>query len=281
MTADDEVTFGPDTGDAPRAASDREPETAAVASRVEGAVPRQDLAQLEELLGYHFEDHLYLTNALVHKSYLHAVPDLPYGSNERLEFLGDSILGFIVSSDLYLAYPDTDEGQLTAWRGALVRLTTLAQVAEPLDLGEYMFMSRGEEVSGGRVRGTNLGRAIEALLGAVYLDGGIEATRQVWHTILGEGEVISRLIAEVLRADYKTQLQQFTQAQLKHTPRYRLVETYGPDHAKQFHVEVVAGERVLGAGDGSNKQLAEQAAAESALALLKSEFEQGEHTSEP
>ena len=199
-----------------------------------------------------------------------AVPDLPYGSNERLEFLGDSILGFIVSSDLYLAYPDTDEGQLTAWRGALVRLTTLAQVAEPLDLGEYMFMSRGEEVSGGRVRGTNLGRAIEALLGAVYLDGGMEATRQVWHTILGEGEVISRLIAEVLRADYKTQLQQFTQAHLKHTPRYRLIETYGPDHAKQFHVEVVAGERVLGAGDGSNKQLAEQAAAESALALLKS-----------
>ena len=147
MTADDEVTSRPDTVDVPEVAPDREPETAAVPSRVEGAVPRRDFAQLEELLGYHFNDKLYLANALVHKSYLHAVPDLPYGSNERLEFLGDSILGFIVSSDLYLAYPDTDEGQLTAWRGALVRLTTLAQVAEPLDLGEYMFMSRGEEVS--------------------------------------------------------------------------------------------------------------------------------------
>ncbi|MEP6774520.1 MAG: ribonuclease III [Chloroflexota bacterium] len=280
MTADDVVASRSDFGDAPEITPDQGPDTAAVPSRVEGAVPRRHFAQLEEMLGYNFKDKLYLSNALVHKSYLHSVPDLPYGSNERLEFLGDSILGFIVSSDLYLAYPDTAEGQLTAWRGALVRLTTLAQVAEPLDLGEYMFMSRGEEVSGGRVRGTNLGRAIEALLGAVYLDGGIEATRQVWHTILGEGEVISRLIADVLRGDYKTQLQQFTQAHLKHTPRYRLVETYGPDHAKQFHVEVVAGERVLGAGDGSNKQLAEQAAAETALALLKSESEQGEHTSE-
>jgi ribonuclease-3 len=280
MTAGDEVAFGSDASGAPEVTPETGSEPTAVASHVEGAVPRRPFEQLEDLLGYRFNDKLYLSNALVHKSYLHAVPDLTNGSNERLEFLGDSILGFIVSSDLYLAYPDTDEGQLTAWRGALVRLTTLAQVAEPLDLGEYMFMSRGEELSGGRVRGTNLGRAIEALLGAIYLDGGIEVTRQVWHTILGEGEVISRLIAEVLRADYKTQLQQFTQAHLKHTPRYRLVETYGPDHAKQFHVEVVAGERVLGDGDGSNKQLAEQAAAESALALLKSEFEQGEHPGE-
>jgi ribonuclease-3 len=273
MTPDDEeVAF---THDAPNDASD-----AATPSRVEGAVPRRPISLLEDLLGYRFTDPSYLNNALVHKSYLHALPDLPNGSNERLEFLGDSVLGFIVSADLYRAYPSTDEGQLTAWRGALVRLTTLAQVAEPIELGEYLYMSRGEEVSGGRVRSTNLGRAIEAILGAVYLDGGIDATRQVWHTLLGEGEVISSLIAEVLHADYKTRLQQFTQAHLKLTPSYRLVETSGPDHAKQFHVEAIAGERVLGAGDGSNKQLAEQAAAETALALLKSEIEQGGPTSE-
>ncbi len=183
--------------------------------------------------------------------------------------MANSVLGFIVSSDLYLDFPGTPEGQLTSWRGALVRLTTLAKVAEPLELGEYMYMSRGEEAAGGRARGTNLGRAIEALLGAVYLDGGIDVTRDVWHRILGEGGAAR--IEEVLRADYKTQLQQFMQAHLRVTPIYRLLETMGPDHAKQFRVEVIAGERPLASGVGSNKQSAEQAAAEEALAILKDE----------
>ncbi len=240
-----------------------------VAPRAEGAVPRRPFEPLEERIVYCFKDQNYLRNAMVHKSYLHAVPDFPLGSNERLEFLGDSVLGFIVSSDLYLDYPSTPEGELTSWRGALVRLTTLAKVAEPLELGEYMYMSRGEEVAGGRVRGTNLGRAIEALLGAVYLDGGLEAARDVWHRILGEGGAAR--IEEVLRGDYKTQLQQFMQAHLRVTPLYRLVETMGPDHAKQFRVEVIAGERPLASGVGSNKQAAEQAAAEEALAILKDE----------
>jgi ribonuclease-3 len=234
---------------------------------------------LQEKIGYAFGQEDFLRNALVHKSYLHAVPDLPGGSNERLEFLGDSILGFIVSSDLYLAYPDTPEGQLTSWRGALVRLTTLAQIAEPLELGEYMYMSRGEEVAGGRARGTNLGRAIEALLGAVYLDGGEEAVRAVWRGILGEADAAVARIQEVLSADFKTQLQQYAQAGLKQTPLYRMIGASGPDHAKQFKVEVLAGDRVLAEGTGTNKQMAEQAAAASALALLKEEDE-GRRTSE-
>jgi ribonuclease III len=245
-------------------------ESVEVTPRAEGAVPLRPLGGLQETLGYHFKDEEYLRNALVHKSYLHAVPDFPLGSNERLEFLGDSILGFIVSSDLYLENPNVPEGQLTAWRGALVRLTTLARVAAPLEIGEYMYMSRGEEAAGGRTRGTNLGRAIEALLGAIYLDGGMDAARDVWHRILGEG--VGEQIREVLQADYKTQLQQFTQGHLRVTPQYRLVETTGPDHAKQFRVEVVAGERVLANGEGSNKQTAEQAAAEEALALLRAEM---------
>ena len=239
--------------------------------RAEGAVPRRPFQELQEKIGYTFSEEEYLRNAMVHKSYLHAVPDLSGGSNERLEFLGDSILGFIVSSDLYLAYPDTPEGQLTSWRGALVRLTTLAKIAEPLALGEYMYMSRGEEVAGGRTRGTNLGRAIEALLGAVYLDGGQEAVRGVWRTILGEADSAVARIEEVLRGDFKTQLQQYAQAHLKQTPLYRMVGTSGPDHAKQFKVEVLAGDRVLAAGTGTNKQMAEQAAAENALAILKDE----------
>jgi len=243
-----------------------------VVPRAEGAPPRRPFDGLEECIGYRFNNQDYLLNAMVHKSYLHAVPDFEPGSNERLEFLGDAVLGFIVSSDLYLDNPGTSEGELTSWRGALVRLTTLAKVAEPLELGEYMYMSRGEEAAGGRARGTVLGRAVEALLGAVYLDGGIDATRTVWHRILGEGR--SSRIEEVLRGDYKTQLQQFTQAHFRVTPLYRLVETTGPDHAKQFRVEVVAGDRVLAGGTGPNKQTAEQAAAEEAMALLREELEQ-------
>jgi ribonuclease-3 len=241
-------------------------------SRAEGALPRRPFDVLEVRIGYSFRDRELLRNAMVHKSYLHAVPDFPPGSNERLEFLGDSVLGFVVSSDLYIDNPGTSEGELTAWRGALVRLTTLANVAAPLELGEYMYMSRGEEAAGGRTRGTVLGRAIEALLGAVYLDGGIHAARDVWHRILGEGGLDR--IEDVLRRDYKTQLQQFTQAHFRVTPSYELVETTGPDHAKHFRVQVAAGDRTLASGTGSNKQAAEQAAAEEAMRILKDELEQ-------
>jgi ribonuclease-3 len=241
----------------------------ALQPRAEGAGPRRPLAGLQESLGYQFRNEDLLRNGLTHKSYLHAVPDAPLGSNERLEFLGDSVLGFIVSTDLFGANPDTAEGQLTTWRGALVRLTTLAKVAEQIELGEYMYMSRGEESAGGRARGTNLGRAAEALLGAVYLDGGMDAARDVWHTMLGESEL--EHIEQTLRGDYKTQLQQYTQAIIHVTPSYRLVDTSGPDHAKLFQVAVYAGDRELARGLGSNKQSAEQAAADAALQLLRAE----------
>ncbi|MDQ3704255.1 MAG: ribonuclease III [Chloroflexota bacterium] len=238
-------------------------------SRTEGALPRKPLAELEEKIGYTFKERQYLVNALIHKSYLHAVPDFPLGSNERLEFLGDSILGFIVSSDLFAAQPGMTEGQLSALRGALVRLNTLAELAEPLEIGQYLYMSHGEEAAGGRARGSNMGRAIEAVLGAVYLDGGLEAATEVWHKISG-GRSLEQL-QEVLRSDYKSALQQFTQAHLKATPEYRIVGTSGPEHSKQFHVEVRVGDRVLAGGVGRNKQIAEQAAAETALADLKAQ----------
>lgn len=240
-----------------------------VQPRAEGAGPRRPLEALQDSFGYHFRDVDLLRNALTHKSYLHAVPDWPLGSNERLEFLGDSVLGFVVSTDLFLANPDTAEGQLTTWRGALVRLTTLSKVAEPLELGEYMYMSRGEESAGGRQRGTNLGRAVEAVLGAVYLDGGMDAARAVWHAFLGESGL--HYIEQTLRADYKTQLQQYTQAAMHVTPAYGLVGTSGPDHAKLFEVAVFAGERELARGTGTNKQSAEQAAADAALQVLREE----------
>ncbi len=180
------------------------------------------------------------------------------------------MLGFIVSSDLFSDQPGMSEGQLSALRGALVRLNTLAELAKPLDVGQYLYMSHGEEAAGGRSRGSNMGRAIEAILGAVYLDGGLQAATDVWHKMSGEQSI--EQLQEVLRSDYKSALQQFTQAHLKATPQYRIVGTSGPEHSKQFHVEVRVGDRVLAGGVGRNKQIAEQAAAETALADLKTQI---------
>lgn len=237
------------------------------ASRPAGAFPRRPLAELEDAIGYAFSNSAYLTNALVHKSYLHEVTDTDLPSNERLEFLGDAALGLIVSADLFRSYPDVPEGRLSALRGALVRLNTLAEIAAPISLGEYLYMSHGEEAAGGRTRPSNLGRALEALLGAVYLDGGLDAATAVWHQVSGERTL--EQLQQVLSTDYKSQLQQVTQAEWRETPRYRLTGTSGPDHSKQFHMEVAIGERILASGTGRNKQIAEQAAAEAALSALK------------
>jgi ribonuclease-3 len=237
---------------------------------VDGAAPLRSLSELEETLSYTFQNSELLKNALVHKSYLHDVPEFYPGSNERLEFLGDAVLGLIVSTDLFVSRPGLNEGELTALRGAQVRKNTLAELGEPLNLGEFLYMSKGEEAAGGRRRDSNLARTVEAVLGAVYLDGGFDAAIRVWHTMLAE-QTEERL-HEVLRGDYKSQLQQFTQAQLKLTPAYRLVGTSGPEHSKQFHVEAVVGGRVLAGGVGRNKQLAEQAAAQQALEALSHEL---------
>ncbi len=231
-----------------------------------GALPRRALVELESAIGYASQNAEYLTNALVHKSYMHEVSDTPLTSNERLEFLGDAALGLIASADLFLLYPDVPEGRLSALRGALVRLNTLAEIAAPIELGEYLYMSHGEEAAGGRTRPSNLGRALEALLGAVYLDGGLLAAEGVWHRVGGERTL--EQLEEVLSADYKSELQQVTQAESRETPRYRLTGTSGPEHDKQFHVVVTVGERTLASGTGRNKQIAEQSAAQAALAVL-------------
>jgi ribonuclease-3 len=246
----------------------------AAARPAEPSTPPGLLPDLEAELGYHFHNSEHLRNALVHKSYLHDVPDYYLGSNERLEFLGDAVLGLIVSSDLFTSRPGLSEGQLSALRGALVRKDTLAEIAAPFRLGNYLYLSRGEEAAGGRARASNLARAVEAVLGAVYLDGGLDAAARVWHRIVGEDN--DERLQEVLRGDYKSQLQQFTQAHLKLTPTYRLTGTSGPEHSKEFHVEALAGDRVLGSGVGRNKQLAEQAAARQAVLTLAEESQDAE-----
>jgi ribonuclease-3 len=232
-----------------------------------GAPPRRSIPQLQAHIGYTFKDPALLENALVHKSYLYAVPDAPIATNERLEFLGDAVLGLLASDHLFATYPDVTEGELSALRGTLVRLNTLAEIAAPLELGEYMHMSRGEEAAGGRNRPSNLGRALEALLGAAYLDGGLDAARAIWTRALGERSL--EQMQQILSADYKSKLQQEAQSLLRETPRYRLVETTGPDHARVFKVEVLVAGEPLAEGAGRNKQIAEQEAARAALPLLE------------
>jgi len=236
-------------------------------THTEGATPKRPLSQLEEAIGYKFSNEDLLRAALVHKSFLHDVQGFMLGSNERLEFLGDAVLDLVVSTNLFLAHPDLPEGQLSSLRGALVRLSTLAEIAAPIELGQYMYMSRGEEVAGGRERMSNTGRAVEALLGAVYLDGGLDAAAGVWKQLGGERGI--EQLELVLSEDYKSKLQQFVQAELRLTPSYRIVGTTGPEHEKIFQVEVYAGSRTLASGQGRNKQTAEQAAAKEALITLE------------
>ncbi len=255
-------------------AEDEDIQPSAKAPPRAGALPRRPLAELEQAIGYKFTSRDNLVNALVHRSYLHEVPDFPLGSNERLEFLGDAVIGFIVSSDLFKSHPGMPEGRLSALRGALVRLSTLAEIGRAINLGDFLYMSHGEEAAGGRSRTTNIGRAVEALVGAVYLDGGLRAAQKVWHRMAGRRSIEE--LQQVLSADYKSQLQHYSQAILRQTPTYRLLATTGPDHAKEFHVEVSVGDRPLARGVGRNKQVAEQEAAAMALRLLTGEQEQPE-----
>ncbi len=257
-----------DASDRPELVADPFPAEAIPHPAHQGSVGAP-LAELEAALGYTFKDQALLRQAMVHRSYLHDVPDFALGSNERLEFLGDAVLGFLVARWLYVRHPDKPEGALTTLRGALVRLTRLSVWAGMIDLGAYLYMSRGEEIQGGRGRDTITGRAFEALLGAIYLDGGLRVTERILRHFLAatsDGE-----IAAVLSGDYKSQLQREVQARYKVPPTYRLADTSGPAHQRIFRIEVWAGAEVLGEGAGSNKRQAEQAAAQAGLAHLADE----------
>jgi len=202
-----------------------------------------------------------LRQAVTHKS---AEQELGLPSNERLEFLGDAVLGVAVAGYLYRTHPDLAEGDLTKVKAAAVSESTLAQVAQELDLGRYLILSHGEEQSGGRGRDSILADALEAVFGAVYLDRGITAAR----------EMILRLLADNLHAieraehelDYKTLLQEKIQELHRVPPTYRVVDQSGPDHDRTFVAEVRLGRKVLGSGVGKSKKQAEQAAAREALA---------------
>jgi ribonuclease-3 len=224
------------------------------------------LTGLEEILGFSFKDRSLLLDALRHSSYINENPGSQNDSNERLEFLGDSVLGLVVAEKLFESYPASDEGRLTQLRSALVRRETLAGIAREIKLGNYLSMGKGEEAGGGRDKNANLAGAFEALIAAIYLDRGLKTARSVILKLFGPE--IHKQANQVAETDYKSKIQEIIQARWQQTPDYVLLEAAGPDHDKLFSVEVRAGNMVLGAGTGKSKKAAEMAAAKMALEKL-------------
>jgi ribonuclease-3 len=225
------------------------------------------LAPLQRALGYTFRDISHLQAALVHTSYVNERPDRGLTANERLEFLGDAVLGTVVAHRLYEQRPDSPEGELTVLRAWLVRQSTLAHWAQQMDLGRYLLLGRGEVRGGGRERPAILARALEAIIGAIYLDGGLDAARSVVVPFL-DGEIASGFSPQKV-VDAKSRLQQVSQARFDVTPVYMLVEHSGPGHAPMFEFEVRAGPHVVARGSGHSKRAAQQAAAHAALQRLE------------
>jgi ribonuclease III len=226
-----------------------------------------DLAEFEQKIGISFNNPVHLELALIHSSYINENPGLAEESNERLEFLGDAVLGLVIAERLYRDFPLSPEGELTRLRAALVRRETLAQMARKIDLGKYLSLGNGEEVGGGRDKTANLAGAFESLIAAIYLDQGLESARSF---ILGLfGPEMHQQAHRGAGTDYKSKLQEILQAQSQITPTYTLIEARGPEHDKQFTVEVLAGKEALGQGAGKSKKLAEMEAARAALGRLK------------
>ncbi len=234
-----------------------------------------ELQDLETALGVTFKDKSLLTRALTHRSYLNENPDLPYLDNERLEFLGDAILDFVAAEFLYQRFPEMSEGDLTSLRAALVKGESLARFAAEMGLPSYLFMSRGEDAAGGRTRAPLLAGAFEALIGALYLDQGLAAARDF--VLRFVAPAADQVHHQRLDRDAKSMLQELSQGRLQVTPLYRLVETHGPDHAKEFTIEVVLKDQVYGRGVGRSKQVAEQEAARVALETLQEELSRVDH----
>src|SRR3989344_2615483 len=223
---------------------------------------RMTLDELQKTIGITFKDQRLLELAFVHRSHLNESRDFAK-SNERLEFLGDAVLSFVTSEFLYTTYPDFPEGTLTNIRSTLVKTKSLATVARDLALGELLRLSKGEESSGGRVNESLLADCFEALLGALYLDQGMDAVRHFLVThLLYKSESI---VKEKSYVDFKSLLQELTQEKTKISPTYRVMKSEGPDHNKTFWVDVVINDTILRDGQGKSKQEAEQKAAQNAL----------------
>ena len=223
------------------------------------------IKDLEAALGYKFQNITLLQNALTHSSYANERWHNSLLSNERLEFLGDSILGMVVAEYLYGHFPDRPEGELTRMRADMVCETSLAAIAVRLNLGEHLLLGHGEERFGGRTRASILADAVESVIAAAFLDGGMDAAEGIIARFVLCNVPVSRL----QNADYKTALQELVQQKKNQTLCYRLVGESGPDHDKVFTAQVLLNDQVVGEGTGSSKKRAEQDAARAALEQLK------------
>jgi ribonuclease III len=234
------------------------------------------LSALEELVGHDFNSRALLLQSITHSSFSNEkAAGLPGGNacpsdNERLEFLGDAVIGLVVAQILMHRFPEACEGKLSRWRSSLVSRKTLAEIACELKLGDNLLLGRGERSTGGAEKRSILAAGLEALVGALYLDGGLEKASAFleriytpWFSHLGDGE---ESVFKML--DKKTHLQERTQSLYKTTPLYRLVDVWGPEHEKHFRVEIVIGDNIIATGDGRSKKEAEQNAARTALESL-------------
>ena len=222
------------------------------------------IKDLEAAIGYKFRDISLLQNALAHSSYANERWHNSLMSNERLEFLGDSILGMVVAEYLYRSFPDRPEGELTRMRADMVCEKTLAAVAGRIDLGRHLLLGNGEEQGGGRTRNSILADAVESVIAASFLDGGMEAARQFIQKFI----LVEVPVKKLHNVDYKTSLQELVQQKKNQVLSYTLVGESGPDHDKRFEVEVRLNGGVVGLGSGSSKKRAEQDAARAAIEAL-------------
>ncbi len=225
------------------------------------------LSDLENAIGYRFKNISLLQNALAHSSFANERWHNSLMSNERLEFLGDSVLGMLVADYLYRTFPDRPEGELTRMRADMVCETTLAAIALKLNLGAHLLLGKGEEQGGGRSRNSILADAVESVIAACYLDGGMAAAK----AFVAQFVLVNVPTKKMHNADYKTALQELIQKDNQGAITYRLIGQSGPDHDKKFEVEVLIGDKPMGTGTGTSKKRAEQAAAHAALTALKAE----------
>lgn len=233
--------------------------------RPEETSTARSVGELAETLDVKFKEMANLEAALYHRSFLNEAGD-DVESNERLEFLGDAVLGLIVSDKLYKDYPAMTEGQLSQVRAILVRWDALAKAAQRINLGEFLILGRGEEMSGGRERPSNLAGAFEAVIGAAFIDSGMDFARELTLRLLEPD--LEEIQASGFTVDSKSELQHLAQTNYHEIPQYTLISSEGPDHAKLFTVEVSVGDQVLGRGQGRNKKQAESNAARQALETL-------------
>jgi len=233
---------------------------------------RADVEVLEAAIGHSFQNREFLLRALTHTSHAYE-KSLPLGDNEQLEFLGDAILGFLVSEHLIDRFPSYREGRLSVLKNFLVSASHLHDVAQKLSLGEYLLLGRGEEMSGGRVKKGLLADAVEALIASIYLDGGLEAARRFVVTqILSDTPTLAGY-ADSLFANFKGALQEIARSLNLPAPRYAVISEHGPAHARRFVVEARIGEEWLAQGEGDSKKSAGQQAAQTVLKQLMARVE--------